>query len=118
MKAALRKIYAYRSRALHSGTPFPNPMCRAPLRHRDGEIPEEIPAGLASGALGATWLAEDTPMLLHTFAHIARGALLNWWTSMDPEAVDPPIETDAVVPSPLDDVEAAEPSTNGEGAEA
>lgn len=109
MKAALRKIYAYRSRALHSGTPFPNPMCRAPFGHGDGEVPEEVPAGLASGALGATWLADDTPMLLHTFAHIARGALLNWWTSMDAEAVDPAIEADVIVPPDLDNVGVGEP---------
>lgn len=88
LKAALGKIYHYRSRALHGGTPFPNPMCRPPFRH--GEDPcEEIPSGLASGSLGGTWLAEDTPMLLHTFAHIVRGALLNWWTSIDPAAVEP-----------------------------
>jgi hypothetical protein len=25
------------------------------------------------------WAKEDVQMYLHTFAHIARGALLNWW---------------------------------------
>lgn len=110
LKAALRKVYHYRSRALHGGTPFPNPMCRPPLGHGEG-APEEVPSGLASGALGATWLAEDTPMLLHTFAHIVRGALLNWWTSIDPEAVDPvdietraePASAEATEPNPPSD---------------
>lgn len=111
LKAALRKIYAYRSRALHAGTPFPNPMCRPPFGHGDG-APEEVPSGLASGALGASWLAEDTPMLLHTFVHIVRGTLLNWWTSIDPEAVDPPPETDTK-DEPA--VEETLPATSSEG---
>ena len=87
LQPALGQIYAYRSRALHDGTPFPHPMCHPPFQH--DEDPEEVPAGLASGSLGSTWLAADTPMLLHTFAHIVRGALLNWWTALDPEAVEP-----------------------------
>jgi hypothetical protein len=43
---------------------------------------EEKPLGLATGTRGAVWVAEDTPMLLHTFEYIARKALLKWWESM------------------------------------
>lgn len=111
LKAALRKIYHYRSRALHGGTPFPAPMCRSPFGHAEG-APEEVPSGLASGTLGSTWLVADTPMLLHTFAHIARGVLLNWWTSIDPEAVEPPLETDG---EPADPGEVPPAATSGEG---
>ena len=82
LSKALGKIYGYRSRALHGGTPFPAPMCQPPHTHinRDG-FPEERPFSSAASAKGATWVADDTPMLLHTFAYIARGALLNWWKS-------------------------------------
>lgn len=77
MKKSLATIYRWRSRALHGGSPFPFPMCEPPL----AEL-EEKPLGLATGARGAVWRAKDTPMLLHTFEHIVRGALLNWWESM------------------------------------
>lgn len=82
-KAAMTRIYRYRSRALHGGIPFPRPMCAAPDRD-DGPTgtAEERPGGLAVGTLGATWLAEDMPMYLHTFAYITRHALLAWWRSL------------------------------------
>ncbi|HEX2880909.1 MAG TPA: hypothetical protein VHO25_15360 [Polyangiaceae bacterium] len=73
MKKALRQIYEYRSRALHDGTPFPPPMSQPE------SIPTEIPTGLASATMGGVWMSEDTPMLIHVFEHIVRGALLNWW---------------------------------------
>lgn len=80
LSAALRRIYKLRSRALHAGTPFPFPMCHSPDIF-DG-VAEEVPTGLAAGALGATWAVEDTPMLLHFFAYLARGALINWWRTL------------------------------------
>ena len=82
IKKAADQIYSYRSRALHDGTPFPAPMCEPPGRFSQGP-PEEVPGGLATGTLGATWLLKDTPMLLHVFAHIARGAIVKWWGAMD-----------------------------------
>lgn len=82
LTAAARRVYELRSRALHAGTPFPYPMCRSPDMF--GGIAEEIPTGIAAGALGATWAVEDTPMLLHCFAYLTRGALLNWWHSLVP----------------------------------
>ena len=76
MKKSLRTIYRWRSRALHGGTPFPWPMCQAPIGLG------EKPNGLATHAYGAVWVAKDTPMLLHTFEYIFRGALVNRWKSM------------------------------------
>lgn len=84
-KDAIEKIYRYRSRALHGGTPFPSPMCWPPRTHHDVRVAlEERPLGLGAGALGSTWVADDLPMLLHVFAHITRGALLKWWRSLAP----------------------------------
>lgn len=76
MKKALSKIYGYRSNALHGGIPFPAPMCRA--EHVIEGTMSEKPTGLASHTLGGTWVAEDTPMLIHMFEFITRGVLLNW----------------------------------------
>ncbi len=78
VKQAMVKIYDYRSRALHDGTPFPMPMCQPPLGL------SEVPMGLAMGGQGGVWRAEDTPMLLHLFEYIVRNTLLNWWSYMLP----------------------------------
>lgn len=82
IKESLSKVYSYRSRALHGGTPFPAPMCEPPFRHQDWEASAERPMGLASRSMGGTWMIEDTPMLLHTFEFIGRGALQRWWQSL------------------------------------
>lgn len=87
MKKSLGTIYEHRSGALHNGIPFPLPMCRPPGRFEglDGwDAPEERPPGFAARIGNAAWTAKDTPMLLHTFDHIARHALLKWWASMAP----------------------------------
>jgi hypothetical protein len=80
IRKSLRKIYNWRSLALHGGIPFPLPMCQAPFEV-EGCF-SEIPPGLATMAAGAVWGAEDTPMLLNTFEYIVRHALLKWWESM------------------------------------
>jgi hypothetical protein len=85
-RQALAKIYDYRSKALHGGTPFPHPMCDPPQSYSDDGPVEERPTGLAASSYGATWLAEDLPMYLHLFAHITRGTLLNWWRTLTPSA--------------------------------
>lgn len=77
MKKMLSKIYEWRSRALHGGTPFPYPMCYPSSRYS-----EEKPLGSAAAAQGGVWIAADTPMLLHTFEYIVRHALLKWWETM------------------------------------
>lgn len=83
LKKALAKIYDYRSRALHDGTPFPAPMCEAPAQ---AGFHLERPLGLATGTNDAAWLAADTPMLLHVFEHVARSAILQWWDDRVAEA--------------------------------
>lgn len=83
IRKALLTIYEYRSRALHAGTPFPEPMCSLPLRFKDWEAVSEKPGGTATSFLGGTWTHEDVPMHLHVFEHIARGAILNWWNGCD-----------------------------------
>ena len=80
MPTHMRKVYHYRSRALHNGTPFPLPMCRPPRLIEGGW--QEKPLGLAQVALGATWEQADTPMLLHVFEYLVRHALLRWWEAM------------------------------------
>lgn len=82
LRKSLRVVYQYRSKALHGGKPFPLPMCDPPVKLEEWTAPAEIPSGLATSALGGTWLIEDTPILLHTFEYIVRNALLNWWRSL------------------------------------
>jgi hypothetical protein len=84
LRRAFRQIYGYRSRALHDGMPFPAPMCDPPYRHETWSCVAEKPIGLAASIAGGTWLAKDTPMLLHTFEYIARNALMKWWTTIVP----------------------------------
>jgi hypothetical protein len=82
LEKALRKIYDYRSKALHEGKPFPVPMCHPPGRYGGDDEIAEVPTGQATGALGSAWRHEDTPMVLHTFEHIVRSSLTEWWRSM------------------------------------
>lgn len=81
------RIYEYRSRALHGGTPFPAPMGWAPRMNEGGW--SERPEGGASAVGYWVWRSEDTPMYLNTFAYIARQALLNWWRAMLPPSGAP-----------------------------
>lgn len=80
IEKTLKIIYKYRSGALHGGSKFPAPMCYPPIIF-DG-MPSEVPVGLATMANGGVWTIDDTPILLHTFEHIVRGALLKWWVSL------------------------------------
>ncbi|MBF2087822.1 MAG: hypothetical protein IGR80_02570 [Synechococcales cyanobacterium K44_A2020_017] len=83
LEKVFTKIYNYRSKALHGGTPFPKPMCRPPTRDHHNQMLAERPyVGLAESSLGASWKAEDVPMHLHTFEYIVRKSILNWWRSM------------------------------------
>jgi hypothetical protein len=81
MRDHAQKVYRHRSKALHSGKPFPLPMLERPRADELGVL-EEVPGGLTSGGMGAIWDAAETPMLLATFEYIARGALLQWWDEM------------------------------------
>ena len=70
-----RFIYKCRSRALHSGVPFPLPMCSP----RRAELKDERNFALGVSALGSTWsFRKYRPIHFHTFEHIVRGALLQW----------------------------------------
>jgi hypothetical protein len=89
LQATLRKIYGYRSKALHGGTPFPAPMCEPPYLDSETKTRAEKPIGLATSTLGGTWLAIDSPMILNTFEYITRGTLLKWWNSLIPKASTP-----------------------------
>ena len=83
LKLVFKQIYTYRSKALHGGKPFPLPMCLPAGPRHEGYIAyPEIPSGLATAGSDGQWLAEDTPILLHTFEYIVRGALQRWWDSM------------------------------------
>lgn len=77
---ALTTIYAWRSRDLHDGIPFPPPLCEPPIVGSDG-IYERFPA-LAVQTDGGTWPADELPMYLHVFAHVTGGALRIWWASL------------------------------------
>lgn len=80
LKRVFQKVYAYRSRALHTGVPFPAPMFRPPFVTQTKEPESEVPfIGLGSYSSGGTWIPKDVPINLHTFHYIARHALLNWW---------------------------------------
>jgi len=78
LKRTLSKIYEYRSKALHEGTPFPYPMGDSPYQFDGGALAER-PHGLAAATLGGVWQADDMPMVINAFHYIARGALLQWW---------------------------------------
>ena len=83
LKKILRKVYEYRSRALHDGKPFPVPMLGSPFYDSKDSPASEVPlTGLALHSLGGTWIPKDTPINLHCFHYITRGALLKWWEDM------------------------------------
>lgn len=84
----LRTIYAYRSKALHTGVPFPAPMCDAPIDLSGTRGICERPVGLAMSTMGAVWLQKDTPMLLHIFAYLTREVLKAWWSALKPRSGD------------------------------
>jgi hypothetical protein len=85
MKKALSLIYGHRSMSLHRGTAFPLPMCEVPRCSQQGPdsvAVQEKPDGLAMSSRNASWKIDKTPMLLNTFEHLVRGALMNWWASL------------------------------------
>lgn len=75
-KKAMNKIYAYRSRALHGGKPFPMPMCMPPNDWASDGVPHEV-IGHNMGSADAAWNVKDLPMYLHMFVYIVQGSLLN-----------------------------------------
>jgi hypothetical protein len=93
LRRAMSLIYGHRSKSLHRGTAFPLPMCAPPQCAQVSETEvkvQEKPQGLAMSSRNASWKAEQTPILLNTFEHIARGTLLNWWKSLGRPDNPPP----------------------------
>jgi hypothetical protein len=90
LRMAIKLIYDHRSRSLHEGIAFPMPMCVPPnctTGSGDSFHVQERSIALGMYSQNASWKAEQTPMLLNAFEHIARGALLNWWRSLDRIAI-------------------------------
>ena len=82
-KKILNKVYSYRSKALHGGIPFPEPMCRpAEIVRECGSVMEKGCIGLASHSLGGSWKSEDLPISLDTFCCFSRNVLINWWEDL------------------------------------
>lgn len=77
LRTALGKIHDWRSTALHDGVPFPEAMSMPPAFTPEGASPYPVGVGVTSN--GGSWRNEDTPMLLHAFVYLVRGALLRWW---------------------------------------
>jgi len=85
MKKTLSKIYGYRSSALHSGIPFPSPMCSPPYKtDLKGSLAETATFNLRDPIDGKIWTNDDAIMTLNTFNYITRYTLLNWWQTMTP----------------------------------
>jgi len=84
LEPALRVIYDHRSNDLHSGIPFPAPLCQPPNSDESGVPSETFSAEAAAGG-GGVWPARRMPMHLHLFEHVAGGALRNWWQRMAEE---------------------------------
>jgi hypothetical protein len=80
LRPVVKTIYQHRSALLHNGTPFPADLCVPPLMIDN--VPEEKPLGYSSSVGNVTWSARETPIRLHTFAHLTRGAILNWWAAV------------------------------------
>ncbi|NYA45713.1 hypothetical protein HZI31_20675 [Serratia fonticola] len=73
-------VYNFRSIALHTGQPFPAPMCSAPDNHFG--ISEMGVTALASSTLGGTWTPKEAPINLNIFFHMTHSILNKWWGSL------------------------------------
>lgn len=75
----LKKIYELRSKALHSGQPFPDPMCEQPFKSINNNIIMAEKPLIGPEFLGESILdTENKPLLLWKFEDIVRNSLLNW----------------------------------------
>lgn len=82
LEASLKIIYNYRSQALHSGIPFPSPMCMPP---RVGENLCQKPSRYVARTYNTVWLEKDLPMNLHFFHYLTRCILINWLENLKPK---------------------------------
>jgi hypothetical protein len=82
-RSAFRQVYDYRSKALHTGIPFPAPMCDVPRKFgSEWSAVAERPFALAYRVGDAIWVRDDLPMLLHIFEYVVRNAIRCWWNSV------------------------------------
>lgn len=70
LRKQLNRIYGYRSKDLHQGVPFPEPMCQRPYIS-NSRIAREV------AYVTEDWNG-DPPILLHMFEYVVRGALQAW----------------------------------------
>jgi hypothetical protein len=77
LEPVLRVLYDHRSRDLHGGVPFPQPLCGPPVSDNGG-IPIEVFPALGASSGGASWPAKQLPMFLHTFVYIVGETLRDW----------------------------------------
>jgi hypothetical protein len=83
LSSMLRKVYDWRSKALHAGIAFPLPMCEPPyLDPNNWEAPSESIMGLAASALGGVWTKKEMPFPLHIFEYVVRKVILSWWSAI------------------------------------
>ena len=89
---AMTQIYTYRSRFLHSGSPFPVSMGMTILdRDDDGVLPECPDRDGSYGTQNSHWGPGSAPMHLWVFAYITREALMSWWREhATSNTVEPP----------------------------
>ena len=78
MKQHINTIYRHRSKSLHAGHPFPPAMLLPPASVLDDHQLAEKPLGGATWVGTNVWNESATPMSLHTFEYITRGALMAW----------------------------------------
>lgn len=78
---AIATLYDHRSRDLHDGIAFPAPLCEPPEKLASDQ-PAERFYFLGTRMKGGEWTADNLPMQLHVFAHLAGGALRKWWRTL------------------------------------
>jgi len=91
LEQALRILYDHRSRDLHDGIPFPEPLCQPP-EVDDRGVPAERFGAIAMSGRGGAWPAERLPMYLHTFVYLAGSSLRKWWQELAAEQSQGPFE--------------------------
>ena len=89
LEPVLRVLYDHRSRDLHGGIPFPDPLCEPPELDHNG-IAAEAFAALAASSGGGTWPQERLPMYLHSFVSLVGGALRRWWLTLPEQGSSDP----------------------------
>ncbi|MCE9856965.1 hypothetical protein [Raoultella planticola] len=80
LKDIFIKVYDLRSIALHTGQPFPAPMCSAPDNYFG--LSEMGVTALASSTLGGTWTQKEAPINLNVFFYMTHSILNKWWDSL------------------------------------